>query len=154
MLKNDCSRREFLKKFAMVSGGALVLSATAMACYGPMPRENALPSVIGMYCLDAQPNKVLLSGNQNVPVHTTFVIDFSTEMNVSVPATVLFVDAADNPVACDKAWNGDLSLNVTPQADLAYNAGYTLTIQDAEDRRGNRLSTDSASTSSFKTVIA
>lgn len=153
MLKDDCSRREFLKKFAMVSGGALMLSATAMACYGPMPRDNALPSVIGMYFIDGQGQKVFLPGNQNVLIHTKFVIDFSTEMNTSAPATILFIDSNNNPVAYSKAWDNNQSLSVTPSSDLAYNTGYTLTAEDAEDTRGNKLNSNATATASFKTAI-
>ena len=64
----DQNRREFLKKFAMVSGGALMLSATSMACYGPGPSRTAFPSVVGMAFLDGQSQKVPLQDSQNVPL--------------------------------------------------------------------------------------
>ncbi len=152
MLNDNCSRREFLIKFAMVSGGALMLSATSLACYGPMPRENALPSVIGMYFIDGQSLKVLLQDNQNVPPHTTFVIDFSTSVNTSAPTTIVLVDTNNIPVAYDTTWDDSVTLSVDPVSDLSFNSVFTLSIEDAEDTLGNRLNPYASATATFKTA--
>lgn len=81
----------FLKKFALLSAGSLILGVTAMACYGAMPVENN-PSppvtVSGMFFLDAASNQIPLQDNQSVPVHAKFLIKFSVQMNTAVADAV------------------------------------------------------------------
>ncbi len=158
MLSDECSRRQFLKKFAMLSAASLSLSAVTLACYGPSPNTPSIsPQVSTMYFKDAQSNNVSLYGNQNVPVHTTFIIVFSTAMNTTGPSTVIFTDSNSNPVAFDKVWdnNAPSSLMVTPQADLSLDSVYTLKMGgDAVDTFGNTMTLTDSATAIFKTVAA
>jgi hypothetical protein len=153
MYNDDFSRREFLKKFAVLSGGALMLSATAMACYGPMPPQNSLPSVVGMYCYDAGLNKVELQGNQNVLVNTAFEIDFSKNMNTTAQTAIQFTDSNSVPVDIAQAWDDSRTLRVTPASDLSYDTEYTLSVEDAWDTAGNPLN-GSRSAATFRSAIA
>src|SRR5512147_1044932 len=124
---SDCSRREFLKKFAYLSGGALVLSATAMACYGPMGAYEdrlAAPVVAGVFFLDAQSQITPLQNNQAVPVQTKFTIEFSKDMNSSVPVAVDCVDSNNDPIAFNHAWDSIRIFGLIPQADLAHAMTY------------------------------
>ncbi len=147
----------FLKKFAMLSAASLALSAVTLACYGPGPNTPSVagPEVSTMYFKDAQSNSVALYGNQNVPIHTTFMILFSTAMNTSGPSTVIFTDSNSNPVAFDKAWDNNIpsSLVVTPTADLSLNTEYTLKMGgDAVDTSGNKIMLTDGATAIFKTT--
>jgi Big-like domain-containing protein len=154
----DCSRREFLRKFAYLSGGALMLSATTMACYGPggvYPDDGlAAPVVAGIFFLDPQSHTTPLQNNQDVPVHTKFTIEFSKDMNSSVPVAVDCTDSNNNPVAFDKAWDSIRILGLTPSADLAHAVTYQINITDAEDTMGFKIQITNNASATFKTASA
>lgn len=154
----DCSRREFLKKFAYLSGGALVLSATAVACYGPMgaqPEDRlAAPVVAGIFFLDVQSQTTPLQNNQAVPVHTKFTIQFSKDMNPTVPVAVDCVDSNNNPVAFNTAWDSIRIFGLTPLADLAHAMTYQLNVTDAEDTMGFKIQITESASAAFKTENA
>jgi Big-like domain-containing protein len=156
---NEYSRRAFLKKFALLSAGSLSLSAITLACYGPVygpaPSNFIQPTVTAMYFTGSQSNLILLQGSQDVPVHTTFLIEFSKAMNASAPNTVYFSDSDNNTVPYTKAWKDSsaYSLAVTPSADLRQDAGYTIRMgADAADTDGNQINLDGNATAVFKTV--
>jgi len=151
MTDEACSRREFLKKFARLSGGALMLSATAIAC-DPLP--NVLPSIIGIYCYDAAMQKIELRGNNAVPVHTQFEFVFSTDMDITWPADVAFVDLNGTPVGFTEGWFDARTLILTPFADLSFNTDYLLTVKDADDAHGNPLNDYANASAAFRTASA
>lgn len=151
MIDDACSRREFLKKFAMLSGGMLMLSATTVACSGT--KDTALPSVIGMYFYDGDRKKVELRENHTVPVHTQFVLVFSTDMNTGSYKTALtFADSNSAPIDFTKTWEDARTLILTPLADLSLSTDYILTVNDAEDSTGNRLNDYAKASASFRTT--
>jgi hypothetical protein len=163
MTDDDYTRREFLKKFALLSAGT-VLSATFLACrpeavYGPGPVAPC--RVSGMHFVDAQSNQVPLNGNQSVPVHTQFLIEFSTTMSRSAPTTTTLTDSNSSPVAHSKTWDNGVSpypnhaIIVVPSSDLANNMEYTLRVgNDAYDTSGNRIEITDTATAVFRTAIA
>jgi hypothetical protein len=154
----DCSRREFLRKFAYLSGGALMLSATTMACYGPMgvyPEDRlAAPVVAGIFFLDAQSHSTPLQNSQGVPIHAKFTIQFSKDMNSLVPVAVDCVDSSNNPVAFDKAWDSIRIMGLTPTTDLAHAMTYQLNVTDAEDTVGFKIQITESALATFKTANA
>ncbi len=147
MINDACSRREFLKKFAMLSCGTLMLGATSIGC--PGVDVTALPSVIGVYFYDAAMQKVELRGNNNVPVHTRFEFVFSTDMN---GASITFVDSNSNPIAFTQAWVDARTLSLTPSADLSLSTDYILTVEYANDSIGNPLNPYASASAAFKTA--
>lgn len=151
MIDDTCSRREFLKKFAMLSGGALMLGASAIGC----GTYSALPSVVGIYFYDGGMHKVDLRRNQNVPVHTQFVFVFSTDMDTApIRTEITFVDSNSNPIAFTTGWVDSRTLSVTPSADLSLNTDYILTVKDAQDSAGNPLNEFASASAEFRTTIA
>lgn len=172
MNSKDYSRRDFLRTFAALSAAPLlagVLSGCGragteqvnqvehgtVALYGPSPTGVM---VNGMVFLDAQSNQVQLSGNQAVPVHTSFVIQFGGLMNVaSIAAAITFVDSSNNPVAfaasADQNAQYSVNITVTPTADLLPNTNYTLSINDtATDSYGNKLVINANASAPFRTA--
>jgi hypothetical protein len=157
MLNDDSSRRDFLKKFALLSAGSLMLSATTLACYGPGPVSNGptIPcTVSGMFFVDVQSHRAMLSGDQNVPVHTQFLIEFSKTMNKSAATTVVFTDPNTNAVAYTTSWGNDYALSVTPVSDLSADHEYTLRVTAAVSADGAVLEITNTATAVFKTAIA
>ena len=151
MIDAVCSRRQFLKKFAMLSGGALMLSAVMTACSGK--NYTALPSVIGMYFDDAGIQKAELRGNQNVPVHTQFTFVFSTDMRTDSAWTgITFADSNSNPVDFTRSWVDARTLIVTASANLSFNTDYILTVTDAIDSAGNPLNPYASASAAFRTT--
>ncbi len=151
MIRNAGSRRRFLKKFALLCGGSLMLSAVLTACIED--NYTALPSVIGIYFDDSAMQKVELRGNQNVPVHTQFTFVFSTDMDTGSPWTaVTFVDSASNPVDKTISWVDSRTLSVTPSADLSFNTDYVLTVEDASDSADNPLNPYASASAAFRTA--
>lgn len=159
MMNDDCSRRDFLKKFALLSAGTLMLSATSLACYGPPGGALYGPGAVitlrvnGMFFVDAQSNHVSLYGNQSVPIHTQFLIEFSQTMDKSAPTTLSLTDSNNSPVADSKTWGNDYTVHVTPNSDLMHSADYTLRVgNDTVDINGNKLEITDTATAVFKTV--
>jgi hypothetical protein len=149
----SCSRREFLKKFIILFVGALMLSATIIAC--PTNNYSALPSVASIYFYNAGMQKDNLRGHDNVPVHTQFEFVFTADMDTDLSHSrtrISFVDSNNNPVAFTPNWVDARTLSVTPNADLTYNTEYTLTVDDAEDTLGNPLNTYANSSAKFRTA--
>lgn len=108
-----------------------------------------------MIFLDAQSNQVTLSGNKSVPVHTSFIIQFSSPMNVtSVAAAIIFTDANNSPVAFNTSWDQfDANVTITPKADLVPDTNYTLSVNDtAADSNGTRLTVDANASAAFTTA--
>lgn len=154
-MDESCSRRKFLKKFAYLSGGALLLSATAMACYGPPSSESiTAPEVSSLTFLDALSQPVPLRDNQSVPINTAFTIEFSKDMKTTVPATVELADAGNNAVAFSAVWYSIRVYVLTPTASLAHDTAYRLRVLDAEDAQGFKLFVTSGATADFKTIVA
>jgi Big-like domain-containing protein len=153
MIDDACSRREFLKKLAMLSGGALMLSATAIGCSSADDAE--LPSVIGRYFFDADMQKVELRGNDHVPVHTQFVFVFSTDMRTApIWTDITFMDSNSNPIVFTSTWDDARTLTLTPSADLSFNTDYILTVKDALSSKGNRLNDYASASAAFRTANA
>lgn len=154
MMQDDCSRRVFLKKFAFISAGALMLSATAMACYGPMSPENApYPQVSDVQFMDALNHATSLQGVQTVPVHTVFLFVFTKNMNTAISPTIQFNDQSNVAVVFSETWYDSLTLSITPNADLSSNTGYTIGVgNDAEDSQGNKIFLTAKATATFKTA--
>ncbi len=151
MMQDDCSRRDFLKKFALLSAGTFVLGATTMACYGPMgPQPSSIATVSGMYFLDASSNLQLLRNSQEVPVDTTFKIHFFNQMNTTVDATVEFTD--QNAVPFGQAWDSDFILSVAPSSYLLNATEYRLIVLDAESKTGEKINLAGDAEATFKTV--
>jgi hypothetical protein len=160
----DYSRREFLRTFAALSSAPLLVNILGCgsdstsgggnyALYGPNPVGV---TVVRMIFLDDQTNQVALSGNQSVPVHTSFLIQFSGPMNVAtVAAAITFADSNNSPVAFGTSWDQyDVNLTITPTADLVPNVNYTLAVDDnATDSNGTRLTVNANASASFKTAV-
>ena len=156
MIEDACSRRKFLKKLALLSCGALMLSAMTIACPSGMPR-NALPSLIGVYFYDGDMNLVELRGNQAVPVHTRFIFVFSTDMNtdlhfLSYMTSITFVDSNKNPVDFTLGWGDARTLKLDLSADLSVSTDYILTVTGAEDKLGNPLNDYADASALFRTA--
>jgi hypothetical protein len=163
--RKDYTRREFLRTFAALSSASLLLSVS-MGCgnepfvggmYGPPPVGSTVVS--GIYYVDAQSNNILLQGNQNVPVHTQFVINFSAAMLMSsVAGTINFIDSGNNSIACTKTWDTTNSQNSTikviPDSDLLHNESYKLSVgPSAMDSNGRYLNVTADATAYFKTAV-
>jgi Bacterial Ig-like domain len=167
----DYSRREFLRTFAALSTAPLLVNILGCgsdsgsgggnyALYGPSPVAYG-PNPVGvtvvrMIFLDDQTNQVALSGNQSVPVHTSFLIQFRGPMNVAtVAAAITFADSNNSSVAFGTSWDQyDVNLTITPTADLVPNVNYTLAVDDnATDSNGTRLTVNANASASFKTAV-
>lgn len=164
MDRKNYSRRDFLKTFAALSAAPLLANMIGgcgstsseplnQVAYGPNPSSPVY--VNGMFFLDAQSNQMTLSGNQNVPVHTSFVIQFNDPMNVtSATAAITFIDANSNPVSYGTSWDYyGMIATISPSADLAHAACYTLSVKDtATNLSGTRLTVNANASAAFKTA--
>ena len=151
MAQDDCSRREFLKKFAVLSAGTLVLGATTIACYGPMgPRPSA--TVSGMYFLDTSLKLWSLKNNQTVPVDARFKIYFIDSMNTAVAATVEFNDLNNVSVPFDQVWDSDTVLSVAPSSNLLFSTEYRLVVVEVENKAGEKINVAGEASATFKTA--
>ncbi len=157
MFEDNCSRRAFLKRFALVSAGTVAtLSAATLGCpgigvYGPAPAPSG-PMIKGIYFLDPQSQKIALDNSQSVPVNAAFVVDFNYLM--SNPTTVSLTDYQNYPVDFETKWNDTFTLSVTPTSNLLFNTEYRL-IVDAEQKSADPNSTILANnTATFKTAAA
>jgi hypothetical protein len=146
----------FLKKFALLSAGSLMLSATAIACYGPGSIENRpspSPTVSGMFFLDAAAHRALLQNSQNVPVNAKFAIEFSVQMNTALAATVVFADHNDVTVSFNQAWDNDYTVSVTPSSNLLFDTQFRLRVLNAESNQGKQLIQDGNADATFRTIV-
>lgn len=162
---NEYSRREFLRKFAMLSSASLLVglnggcgssgSQDNRVLYGPLPAEFERPVVNSIYLTDSQSNRIPLQNNVNVPVQVVCLIDFSKSMNTTAPAAISFSDAAGNSVPVSTAWANDSTLVITPVSQLSFGTTYTLSLgNDAEDIFGNRIVLTADAGATFTTVGA
>jgi len=167
MNHDDCSRREFLKKFAALSTASVLFGINAgcsdpnntgalygpppVALYGPSPVTD--PMVLGIYFVDADTTLVSLYGHTSVPINSKFVFKCTTDMSMTVPATVTLSDAGNNPVALNApVWDDARSLSVTPSANLSNSTDYTLSLTDAKDATGKSIIINSSASANFKTM--
>jgi Bacterial Ig-like domain len=164
----EYSRREFLRRFAMLSSASLIGLSFGCAdtredapvygpvvAYGPPPINLTRPAVTAIYFIDSQSSTILLQNNQNVPVQVICRIDFSKSMNTAVPVTISFDDSAGTVVPVSQLWANDLTLVVTPISQLNINTTYTLSVgNDAEDTFGNKIVLTAAAAATFRTVSA
>lgn len=159
MAANKYTRRKFLKTFAALSSTALVtgLNATcgsnppAKVMYGPPPTGTA--AVKSMYYWDSQSHQVALYDNQQVPLHTEFIIEFTAEVNMSsVSEHIVFIDSGKTAVSYDLISGSNWIIGISPKFYLLRNTTYTLRIRDgALDIKGERIDLANA-TAVFKTV--
>lgn len=147
MIDRICSKRGFLKRFALLSCLAMTLSAMTIGC--PSPYDNALPSVIGIYSIDAAMNRVDLRGDQNVPVHTQIVFVFSGAMNT---ADINFLNSSNIAIPFTMVWDDDRTLTLTPIADLSFDMDYIIGVSHAVDTLGNPLNFYANPSAKFRTV--
>ncbi len=153
MTQAFCSRRAFLKKFAVLSAGTLALGATAMACYGPPGAERlTAPEVSGMYYVDAQAGNIPLRNSPSVPVNAKFRVQFSEEMNAGVPPVIAFTDYNNVTVDTALAWENGTMLSVSPTSNLLFSTQYTLQVVDAESARGFKLVSTVYASAAFTTA--
>lgn len=159
---NEYSRREFLRRFAMLSSASLLglnfgcsdagpgAEYGPIALYGPAPVNN--PMVSAIYFIDSQSNYIPLQNNQSVFILFACFIDFSKDMNTSAPTTMAFTDASGNAVPFTKSWINPRTLEVTPITPLQFNTTYTLSVgNDAEDILGNKITLTADATATFIT---
>lgn len=155
MEDKNYSRRDFLISFATLSSASMLLSLSA-GCggvYGPAP--VAYGRVSGIYYTDERSNLSILTNTQIVPIHTAFTIDFSVNMKSDVLPIISFTELARNSeVICIKTWKNNTTLIVTPSTPLVLNSAYKISIVDAVDSNGNKISIDSFATITFNTVIS
>ncbi len=160
MMDDNYSRRRFLKKFAYLASGAFCLSATTLACYGPPPGERPRFTMVSdIYFRDAGGINRQLRNNNNVPLDTIFTIEFTDDMNTSVPAAVFLNDPDANEVSGSyvKKWDTVRLLTLAPSPGfyLLSNMGYTLQVgEDVEDAGGNKILLSESATATFVTVTA
>ena len=145
-------------RFATLSSATFLLG-TPIACgeYGP-GSASIYPMVSGMYFLDDQSRTMLLQKNlinQNIPLQTKFTIEFTDDMNTSLPGTVFLTDSGEVAVSLVETWETLRIITVTPSSDLAPNTEYTLRVaEDAEDVKGRKIYLTAGATAAFKTVVA
>jgi Big-like domain-containing protein len=158
---NEYSRREFLRRFAVLSSASLIVLNSGCSepigqdMYGPPPANLVHPEVTAIYFTDSQSNKIFLQNNQSVPVQVVCRIDFSKSMNTAAPVTISFADSAGNIAPISQSWANDLTLVITPISQLLFNTTYTLSVgNDAEDAFGNRIILTADATVTFKTGSA
>jgi hypothetical protein len=155
MTHDECTRRAFLRKFAYLSAGAMTLSVTTMACYGPPPTANRPATFVNaINYLDDQQHVYTLDNNQSVPVHLTILVSFSSAMDQSTPVSLDFMDSANNVITNTQAWRDSLTLSVVPSSDLLYNTDYTFSVVDAIDSKGAAIFISDTAKAAFKTAAA
>jgi len=126
MLEDSCSRREFLRKFAVVSTGTLVLGTTAIACYGTIAPNAARSSTVPMFYLDPAMAGILvpLRDNQDVSMDAEFRIDlqdavYFSNLSEGVTGAIYFAKAAGEPVDFRQSWVEGRYISVAPTMRLA-----------------------------------
>lgn len=159
---NEYSRREFMRRFAMLTSLSLLIGlnngcgfSDNSGLFTRLPDEAVPPVVNSIYFTDSQANRIALKNNVNVPVQIVFLIDFSKSMNTVAPITISFTDSAGNAVLFSKSWANDLTLTITPLSQLLLGTTYTLSVgRDAQDIFGNRIVLTPDAGATFTTVSA
>jgi hypothetical protein len=167
MDRNEYSRREFLRRFAMFSSASLLIGLNTgcgssdpekvrvIALYGPVPVYGPLVLVDAIYFNDNQSNRIPLQNSQNVFILVVCLVDFSKDMNTSAPTTITFNDSAGRTVPFSKSWRNSRTLEVAPLSQLLFNTTYTLSVgNDAEDTLGNKIILTPGAAATFRTGSA
>ncbi len=162
MISGNFSRREFLRTFALLSSSSLLIGLNSgcgssdpvpRVLYGPLPPNATHPEVSSVYYLDAQSNHVLLANNQNVPVQVACLMEFTKDMNTSIPVAIALTDSTPAAVPFTRSWQDARTIAVTPSSPLAADTAYTLGVGDnAEDTYGNALYPPGGTSITFKTA--
>ena len=139
-------RREFLKKFALLSSVPILFSGCPNTVYGPPPNsenndtETQIEKNI-IYYIDREGNSISLYNKYDVPIDLTINVTFPNKMNRDAENNVYLMNDKDELVSCVKKWEGDYILELKPiENSIDYDSSYTLTIDDSiQDREGNLL---------------
>jgi len=138
MEEDICSRRNFLRKFALASTGALIAgckgapSPEPKAVYGPRPVAEVDHSKIGWYYVDPAPGgkPVPLKDKKDVPVDAQFRIDLgnSADSIKDLKTDVFLSKEAGGLVDSHKSLAGKL-ISIVPSKPLSPGAGYLLNLK-------------------------
>jgi hypothetical protein len=166
MAMNDkgFNRREFLKKFALLSSTPLMahciygcdLRPSTGAVYGPAPPDDTAPEVYGIYLHVAQAGDGDLNLNEdtNVPVDASFEVEFTEAMDItSINGIHIRCDNDDTEVSIEGVWMTMLIALITPVSNLNQDSRYTLFVDESvKDQAGNLINLTQMSSASFETI--
>lgn len=164
MAMNDenFNRREFLKKFALLSSAPLMAYSiygcdsgpSTGAVYGPPPPDDTAPEVYGIYLHDAQVGDRDLNEDTNVPVDVSFEVEFTERMDdTTINGIHLRCDDDDTDVSFEGVWITSLIVLITPVNNLTQGNRYTLFVDEsAKDLAGNAINLTQMSSASFETI--
>jgi len=146
-------RREFLKKFALLSSTSLMIVGCPNAVYGPPPTNEQKNIII--YYKDSNGNLVSLHQKENIPLNLTIVVKFPNKMSSETKNNIHLLDKKEELISCNKKWKTEYILELQPiKNSIEYNSDYKLTINTAiQDKSGNLLTQNEyAFVAEFKTT--
>jgi hypothetical protein len=169
MNKKTFNRREFLQRFALLSSAPIVtigLSGCGSSgadpvygpspapVYGPPPADEISPEVDGMYIHDPQVGNGILNNATDVPIDSSFEVEFTKQMDSeSINAIHLDYNDDNTQVAIEGSWLTPLIALIEPMADLNHGGIYTLYVDEtAKDLDGNLIDLMEMSDAQFKTA--
>ena len=166
MNKKTFNRREFLKRFALLSstpivtiglsgcgGGGAEYSPPPAPVYGP-PAYEISPEVEGMYIHDSQVGDGILDDATDVPIDASFEVEFTKQMDFdSINAIHLDYNDDSNQIAIEGSWLTPSIALIEPIAHLNPDGRYTLYVDEtARDLDGNLIVLTEMSDAQFKTA--
>jgi len=150
-------RREFLKKFALLSSVPILFNGCPNAVYGPPPSSednDTIHAVYGpppiikkehiIYYRDIKDNLILLNSRKNIPLEPTIVIKFPNKMGSESKNSITLLDEKDELISCNKKWKTEYILEIQPIEDsLKYDSNYSLIIDKTiQNKDGDLLDTE------------
>ena len=139
-------RREFLKKFLLLSSVPIIFNGCPNAVYGPPPssENNETNPIIRksiIYYKDTKGSLILLHNKSDISLKPTIIIKFPNKMSSESKAIVNLVDKKNELISCNKKWETEYILELQPIEDsLEYDSNYRLIIDETiQDKEGNLL---------------
>jgi hypothetical protein len=163
-MENDSwiSRREFLKRFAILSiasAGGLGCVCVPVVVYGPPPEpEYGPPPVEGplvrrMTYLAEDGSEIDLYGSMGVSLNAQFLIYFSAAMTEASQNAVSLSDADGGAVSFEPLWSQMDILKVVPAAELQPGTRYILEVGGgAEGAQGDPFQWTESARAEFLTA--
>ncbi len=150
--KSDMERREFLKKFSILSSSvSLVFFNCIHAAYGPPEPEKFFVS--GIYFIDAGDTSVTLKDAAEVAAGAAFEIQFTKNMNDRCIKNIHFFSEENEVIDFNSSWKSDQKLSLSPMVSLRFAFGYKLEVdKDAVSSEGNKIELNDAAIAEFTTT--
>lgn len=150
--KSIHNRREFLKKFSLLSSTPLIFFGVRCV-YGPPSEFDEPARVREIYYQHPYFGLFPVNRKREIPVDISFEIEFTYPMDTATENIVNFKDSKGEGIELNLKWKNGNNLVVTPEKSLNFAAGYTISISsDAKDIHGDNIIINESAAAEFNTT--